>query len=62
MGVEAELEPTPQMGQFDVLVGDAVVASRGGNPLTRILLGAGFPDFDELVDTLAAQQAHSDQA
>jgi len=50
------------MGQFDVLVGDAVVASRGGNPLTRILLGAGFPDFDELVDTLAAQQAHSDQA
>jgi hypothetical protein len=35
-----------------VLVDGKLVASRGGNPLTRILLGAGFPDFDELVDSL----------
>ncbi len=28
------------------------IASRGGNPVTRILFGAGFPDLDDVVDEL----------
>lgn len=51
--IEPSLEPTPRSGQFDVVVDGEIVASRGGNPLTRILLGAGFPDFEELVGVLA---------
>ena len=39
-----------------MLADGELVASRGGNAVTRILFGAGFPDVDELVATLAAQQ------
>jgi hypothetical protein len=52
LGIEAGLEPSRRSGQFDVVVDGDVVASRGGNPLTRILFGAGFPDFDELIGQL----------
>jgi len=55
IGITPALVPTGQSGQFDVVVDGEVVASRGGNPVTRILFGAGFPDFEELVDTLARQ-------
>ena len=56
LGIEANLEPTPRAGQFDVLVDGELIASRGGNPVTRVLFGAGFPDFDGLVETLAARR------
>ena len=45
--------PTDTVGQFDVLADGTLVASRGGNPLTRIVFGAGFPDLDEVVNLLA---------
>jgi len=32
------------------------VASRGGNPVTRILFGAGFPEVEELVTELGKRQ------
>jgi hypothetical protein len=57
LGIEANMEPTRQSGQFDVVVDGAVVASRGGNPVTRILFGAGFPDTDELVAGLERLQS-----
>ena len=41
------------MGQFDVLVDGTLIASRGGNPLSRVLFGAGFPDAEEVVDEIA---------
>lgn len=40
-----------------MLVDGELIASRGGNPITRILLGAGFPDFDEVIAAIAARQA-----
>ena len=41
------------------MVDGELIASRGGNPLTRVLFGAGFPDFDELVEVLAARRSAS---
>ena len=38
-------------GQFDVIVDGVVVASRGGNFLTR-RLGMGYPDFDVVLQDL----------
>jgi hypothetical protein len=35
-----------------VLADDTLIASRGGNTLTRILFGAGFPDHAKVVDEL----------
>ena len=46
------LTPTDRTGQFDVVVDGQVIASRGGNPFTRILFGAGFPDPAAVVDQL----------
>lgn len=39
-------------GQFDVMVDGQQIAERGGNVLSRILLGAGFPDLTGLVDEI----------
>ncbi len=55
VGVDAYLEPTDRTGQFDVVVDGELIASRGGNPLTRVLFGAGFPDHGKLVDTIGAR-------
>ena len=34
-----------------------LIASRGGNPITRILFGAGFPDTANVVDELSKRQS-----
>ena len=44
-------------GQFDVKVNEEQVASRGGNVLTRILFGAGFPDLEEVVSRIEKARA-----
>jgi hypothetical protein len=49
LGIDSTLTPTDQTGQFDVIVDGKVIASRGGNVATRILLGAGFPDPSQVV-------------
>ena len=43
-------------GQFDVLIGDELVATRGGNWLTR-RFGAGYPDPERVVDLLKGRFA-----
>lgn len=40
--------------QFDVVVGEDVVATRGGSLLKR-LLGGGWPDPDEVVAAVRAR-------
>ena len=43
-------------GQFDVLLGDVVVASKTGSGLLSRVLGRGeFPDEDEVVAAVKAQ-------
>lgn len=44
---------TGASGQFDVVVDGQVVASRGGNMLTR-LLGGGWPDPEDVVAKIEA--------
>ncbi|MGH9735844.1 MAG: hypothetical protein ACRD8A_14790 [Candidatus Acidiferrales bacterium] len=44
-------------GQFDVLADGKMIATRGGNWLTR-RFGAGYPDFDSIVDQLDKQRAN----
>jgi hypothetical protein len=56
LGIDVHLEPTGNSGQFDVVVNGKVIASRGGNPLSRILLGAGFPDTEEIVALLEGRR------
>jgi hypothetical protein len=56
LNVDALLEATDKLGQFDVLVDGQLIAARGGNPVTRILLGAGFPDLGHVVDDLARRR------
>ena len=46
-----------RVGQFDVVVDEGVIASRGGNALTRPLFGAGFPDLETVVKDLEKQRA-----
>ncbi len=58
LGLQAVVEPG-RTGQFDVYAEDSRIASRGGNVLTRVLLGAGFPDLDDIVTELANRQAGS---
>ncbi len=53
--VDAVVEPG-KTGQFDVIADDDPIASRGGNPVTRVLFGAGFPDLDRVVDELEKRQ------
>jgi len=57
LGIEANLEPTNRSGQFDVLADGELVASRGGNVITRILLGAGFPDSGQLIEILSTKRS-----
>jgi hypothetical protein len=49
-------EPTDKVGQFDVVVDGELIASRGGNPITRILFGAGFPDPADVADEVGRRQ------
>ena len=35
------------------------IASRGGNVVTRLLFGAGFPDLEDVVDELKKRVARS---
>ena len=45
-----------KIGEFEVFADGVSVAKRGGNFLTRSF-GAGYPDLDALVDTLAQRSA-----
>ena len=45
-----------RVGQFDVVMDESVVASRGGNALTRPLFGAGFPDLETVVKDIGKQR------
>lgn len=56
LDIDAVLEPTSKSGQFDVLVDGTTIASRGGNPISRILFGGGYPDFGELVEELSRRR------
>lgn len=56
LDVEPVIEPTNNSGQFDVSADGTLIASRGGNALTRILLGAGFPDPEQVVDDLRGRR------
>jgi hypothetical protein len=44
-----------KMGQFDVIVDGKLIATRGGNWLTRSF-GAGYPDLDAIVRQLEQTQ------
>jgi len=50
------LEPTNKTGQFDVVVDGTTIASRGGNPISRILFGGGYPDFGDIVEELSRRR------
>ena len=55
--MKADVEPG-SFGQFDVLIGDEVVASKTGNRLLSRLLGRGeFPDEDEVVAAVKGRLA-----
>lgn len=56
LGIEVVVEPG-ETGQFDVIVDDDKIASRGGNAVTRILFGAGFPDLEQVVAELQERTA-----
>ena len=56
LDIDAVLEPTNKSGQFDVLVDGTTIASRGGNPISRILFGGGYPDFADVVEELARRR------
>jgi hypothetical protein len=45
-----------ETGQFDVIADSKVIAQRGGNWLTRSF-GAGYPHFEDVVDSLEKHQA-----
>ena len=50
LGAEPILVPG-KTGQFDVIVDGRIIATRGGNWLTRSF-GAGYPDLDAVVRQL----------
>lgn len=56
LGVKPSVE-NGRTGQFDVVADGEVVASRGGNVITRVLFKAGYPDFDEVVADLQRRAA-----
>ena len=60
LGIDAVLTPG-NTGQFDVVVDDERIATRGGNWFTRSF-GAGYPDLDSVVDLLVAKQRASAEA
>jgi hypothetical protein len=45
-----------KLGQFDVVVDGKVIASRGGNVLTKLLGGGGWPDPEQVIQKIAALQ------
>jgi hypothetical protein len=47
---------TGNTGQFDVIADKKAIAQRGGNWFTRSF-GAGYPDFEDVVDSLEKHQA-----
>jgi hypothetical protein len=55
LGLDAVLV-SGSTGQFDVIADGEAVVTRGGNWLTR-RLGAGYPDFDGVVDVLEKRRA-----
>jgi len=55
MGIDVALE-VGDPGQFDVLVGDRVIATRGGGVLAK-LFGGGWPEPVRVVEALRAQSA-----
>lgn len=44
------------IGQFDIVVDGKTILQRGGNFFTR-MFGAGYPDFEEVIDALKKYQA-----
>lgn len=50
------IETPGRTGQFDVVVDGEVVATRGGNFLTRSL-GMGYPDLEAVVADLEKRHA-----
>jgi len=50
------LEPTHKSGQFDVVADGTTIASRGGNPISRIFFGGGYPDFGDVVEELSRRR------
>jgi hypothetical protein len=38
-----------------VLADGELIASRGGNTLTRVMFGAGFPEPDQVLELLTAR-------
>ncbi|NKB86706.1 MAG: hypothetical protein GKS06_00595 [Acidobacteria bacterium] len=59
LGIKVEQVPTPRKGQFDVTVDGEMLFARGGNPLTRVLLGAGFPELEAVVAEIRERAARS---
>ena len=55
LGTDVVVTPG-KTGQFDVVVDDDTVVQRGGNWITR-RFGAGYPDFDAVVDLLEKRLA-----
>ena len=49
--MEAVMSPG-KTGQFDVIADGTVIVQRGGNWLSR-QFGAGYPDFDDVVEQLS---------
>ena len=45
-----------KLGQFDVVVDGNVIASRGGNVLTKMLGGGGWPDPEQVIAKIEALQ------
>lgn len=56
LGLDTMLEPTQEIGQFDVWLDGERIASRGGNLATRILFGAGFPEPAQVVGDIASRR------
>jgi hypothetical protein len=54
LNVDVVLVPG-KTGQFDVVADGEKIAERGGNWLTRSF-GAGYPDFDNVVEKLERHQ------
>jgi hypothetical protein len=55
LDIDVELEPTSNSGQFDVIADGKIIASRGGNIFSRVLLGAGYPNPDQVIDEIASR-------
>jgi hypothetical protein len=56
LGIDAAASPG-KTGQFDVVADGTKIAQRGGNWFTR-MFGAGYPDFNGVVDLLAGRRTN----